>query len=263
MSWWPLALQLDVIGVLGRIDAGPPGHRAQRAAAVQVVVDRVVEDVHLVEAAEEGVAGEGVGPRGQLGVAVEDPPPPLRIAQGGHPLVERESGDLEVRPRRGEDIGRGLQPEQDPDGPGCHLGLDVETLGLEVHGQCHQVAPALGRGHVLLHGVADRAPAGPGERGDQFELGPGELVVGGAVAVRQELEDAAGRARAGPRPGPAARAPGPAACPGSPPCWCGGAPSARSRRRPHRRRAPARAAWPSARARRHRDARWGRRPGPP
>ena len=169
---------------------------------------------------------------------------------------------LGVGPGRGEHVGRGLQAEQHPDRPGGHLGLDVESLGLQRGGQGHQVAPPLGCLDVLLHGVADRAPAGPGEGGDQLELGPGEVVVGGPVAVRQELEDARCPARQdrgqGQSSGSRAR---------SVPRFSPVLVRWRSVRDVETPRAPASrpspSSWPSAPARRHRDARPGRRPARP
>jgi hypothetical protein len=93
MSWLPSALQLHVVGVLAAGSTRPGGRRPPGSGCVQVVVDRVVEDVHLVEAGEEGVPGEGVGPRRQLGVALEDLSAPVGIAQGLDALGQREAGD--------------------------------------------------------------------------------------------------------------------------------------------------------------------------
>ena len=123
-------------------------------------------------------------------MALDDPPAALGITQGGHALFERQAGDFGVRPRRCEHAGRRFEAEQYADGPRGHLGLDIKAFRLEPLGQGHEVAPALRGFDVLLHRVADRAAAQPGELGHQGELGVGERIVRCAITVREELEHA-------------------------------------------------------------------------
>ena len=103
------------------------------------------------------------------------------VPQGGDALGQGQVGDLAVGACRGEHIGGGFEAEEDADGAGRHLGLDVETLGLERTGQADQVTPPVGRFDVLLHRVADRPPAGAGELGDECELRGGKRPLVSAI----------------------------------------------------------------------------------
>ncbi len=160
-------------------------------------------------------------------------------------------------------LAEACRPSSTPIGRGATWALTSRPSAWSARGQRHQVAPPFGRHDVLLHRVADRASAGAGEGRDQFELGTGELVVRGAVAVREELEHPACPARSAPWPAPTARAPGPAGSRGSRPCWCGAVRSARWTPRWLRPRAPGPAGGPWSPVRPRPDGHRGLLPAPP
>ena len=185
-----VAFEQRVVDERSRIRPRSTGASPEGPVRVELVVDRVGELEHHVEAARD-LLEQAVGERrDHRGVLLQDPAPPLRVSQRRDPLGEGELRDLVEAGGEEERVRGRLEPEQDSDRPRRDLRLHVEPVGPHPRDAVEDLPPPLGRVVRLLHGERDRPARRTGERFDQCELRLGELVVGRLVEVRDQLGDA-------------------------------------------------------------------------
>ena len=170
--------------LVGRAPLGR-GEGGDAAFGRRLVVGRVAEGEQLVQVGPQQLHEPARARR-----LAENGGAHLGRAQPGHPLGQRQVGDLLVGPVVGEGVGGRLEADHDRGRLARHLGHQPGAAPVGGHAAVDPLAPELG-GEVGLEHLVGHGDAGP-----QRDLRhPGELVVEVAHVAGQREDPVAGLAQ--------------------------------------------------------------------
>lgn len=145
-------LEQAVVGQLGRIGAGAPGQRRDRAFRARVVARRVAQRKDVVELVQALAQRRILALAQQLRAQG-------RVPHAAHPLIQRKLGDGLVAGAVREDIAAALQPQQHAYPARRDLRADGQAVGRRLRRQGQQPTPPV-LVAVLLHQRERQRPAG-------------------------------------------------------------------------------------------------------